>query len=247
MQFHPIAMQCEAAPAHQFQTPVGNHCGPSTPCMVVSDVILYRDGVAAGLARLGRFQSLVSCGLGDAVANACLIAASVVFLDISRNAALGVARQLNSLNPMRPIIGFGIGDHDEAIACAEAGISAFVGAEGTIDDLDHAARLALEGQLICSPILAAKLVHRLAALSEAHAATPIGLTRRETEIAGLVDSGLSNKEIGQALRISPATVKNHVHMILEKLHIHRRAGIGRLLANHGAPAASVLPRSGLER
>jgi two-component system nitrate/nitrite response regulator NarL len=34
--------------------------------------------------------------------------------------------------------------------------------------------------------------------------------------------GMSNKEIGRALRIGDSTVKNHVHNILEKLQVHRR-------------------------
>ena len=35
--------------------------------------------------------------------------------------------------------------------------------------------------------------------------------------------GRSNKEIARQLGISAATVKNQVHNILEKLHVHRRA------------------------
>jgi two-component system, NarL family, nitrate/nitrite response regulator NarL len=55
------------------------------------------------------------------------------------------------------------------------------------------------------------------------------LTERENEIAGLVRQGLSNKEIAQRLRISPATVKNHVHNILEKLELTSRGAIGNQL------------------
>lgn len=49
------------------------------------------------------------------------------------------------------------------------------------------------------------------------------LTRREREIAALMQQDLSNKEIAIRLRIEVATVKNHVHSVLEKLNIHRRA------------------------
>jgi FixJ family two-component response regulator len=34
---------------------------------------------------------------------------------------------------------------------------------------------------------------------------------------------MSNKEIAIDLHIGPATVKNHVHSILSKLEVHRRA------------------------
>jgi DNA-binding CsgD family transcriptional regulator len=46
---------------------------------------------------------------------------------------------------------------------------------------------------------------------------------REREIVSLIDDGLSNKEIGHRLHIEVATVKNHVHSILEKLHVTTRA------------------------
>ena len=40
---------------------------------------------------------------------------------------------------------------------------------------------------------------------------------------GLIDGGLSNKEIAVRLGIEVATVKNHVHRILEKLKVPHRA------------------------
>ena len=56
------------------------------------------------------------------------------------------------------------------------------------------------------------------------------LTPREREIAALVACNLPNKEIARRLRLGPATVKNHVHNILQKLNIHRRGDIaGRRL------------------
>jgi len=48
------------------------------------------------------------------------------------------------------------------------------------------------------------------------------LTRREREIVRLIGDGLSNKEIARSLQIELATVKNHVHNVLEKLHVGSR-------------------------
>jgi DNA-binding CsgD family transcriptional regulator len=48
------------------------------------------------------------------------------------------------------------------------------------------------------------------------------LTRREGEILGWVASGLQNKEVAQKLGISLATVRNHIHNILEKLQVHSK-------------------------
>ena len=48
------------------------------------------------------------------------------------------------------------------------------------------------------------------------------LTAREREIAPLLERGLSNKEIASQLHIEVATVKNHVHNLLEKLQVGSR-------------------------
>ena len=45
---------------------------------------------------------------------------------------------------------------------------------------------------------------------------------REHQILQLVDQSMSNKQIARHLGIEVATAKNHVHNILQKLHVHRR-------------------------
>jgi DNA-binding NarL/FixJ family response regulator len=50
----------------------------------------------------------------------------------------------------------------------------------------------------------------------------VPLSRRELQVAHLIDCGLTNKQIGRELGIEPATVKNHVHNMCEKLQVHRR-------------------------
>lgn len=51
---------------------------------------------------------------------------------------------------------------------------------------------------------------------------PVPLTRRQLEILRRIALGLQNKEIAQALGLSPATVRNHVHNVLEKLAVHSK-------------------------
>jgi transcriptional regulator EpsA len=52
---------------------------------------------------------------------------------------------------------------------------------------------------------------------------PSVLTGREIEILHWVSEGKSNHQIGDALRISPLTVKNHIQNILKKLEVQNRA------------------------
>jgi DNA-binding NarL/FixJ family response regulator len=65
------------------------------------------------------------------------------------------------------------------------------------------------------------------------------LTRRQTEIAYLLERGLTNKEIANKLNISPATVKNHVHAILGKLEVDRRSKVAAYLRSRPALVVST--------
>jgi DNA-binding NarL/FixJ family response regulator len=49
-----------------------------------------------------------------------------------------------------------------------------------------------------------------------------GLSHREREILALVATGLTNKEVANALQISQFTVRNHLNHITEKLQVTDR-------------------------
>ena len=48
---------------------------------------------------------------------------------------------------------------------------------------------------------------------------------RETEVLNLLSDGLSNKDIARRLRIGLSTAKTHVHNLLAKLGLQRRADV----------------------
>ncbi len=197
--------------------------------IVISDVLLHREGVAAALNVSPPIRVLATGSAAAAVGLARAHRPRAVLIDVPGRAALALVPALRGVAPDLALIGFGIGDDELGLACAEAGLTGFVGRDGTLADLADAVRRALAGELGCSPQLAALMCRRLAVL----AGRPAGasLSPREREVAGLVAEGLSNKEIAQQLSIGPATVKNHVHNILDKLALRRRSAIaGRLLA-----------------
>jgi len=111
------------------------------------------------------------------------------------------------------------------LLCAEAGAAGYVPCDGTIDNLVDTIHSVARGELLCSPRIAATLFRAL------HVRVPkpdadrlaLTLTAREREIAPLIDRGLSNKEIAAHLRIEAATVKNHVHNLLESFRSRRAA------------------------
>ncbi len=64
------------------------------------------------------------------------------------------------------------------------------------------------------------------------------LSERETQVAHRVAQGLTNKEIGAELHVSPKTVEKHLARVFDKLGIRSRAAVGAALGRASAlPAA----------
>ena len=110
------------------------------------------------------------------------------------------------------------------MSCAAAGFSGYVTREASVDDLLRAIRDVRDGGITCSPHIAAAMFNQLSTLLNkpdlADRRSP--LTAREQQVLTLSNEGWSNKEIASRLQISPSTVKNHIHSILQKLHVERR-------------------------
>jgi two-component system, NarL family, nitrate/nitrite response regulator NarL len=204
------------------------HISPAVPRVyIVSDVRLYREGLLSSLIAQGGLEVLGAGCSGDALSAISALRPEVLLLDIAARGSLGTPRRAQQVHPTLRVVAFAVAEADDnVLACAEAGISGYVTQDGSAADLVAAVLGALRGELICSPRTAALLFGRLATLSAGR--TPAAdsvLTPREREIAALVACNLPNKEIARRLRLGPATIKNHVHSILQKLNIHRRTDI----------------------
>jgi DNA-binding NarL/FixJ family response regulator len=62
------------------------------------------------------------------------------------------------------------------------------------------------------------------------------LTPQELHVAQLAAGGLSNREIGQRLYLSPRTVSSHLCRIFPKLGVTSRSGLSAMMAATAAPA-----------
>ena len=218
-------------------------CGAIRPrIFILSSIKLCREGLALSLSQRPELEVIGDAALSaEALALLVRAAPAAVLLDFATPGALNLPKELNRLTPGIKVIAFAVSDIDnELIACAEAGIAGFVTQDGSIDDLLASIRNALRGEVICSPRVTGLLFKRMAALSDAAPALygKSVLTRREREIIELVNEGRSNKEIARSLRIASATVKNHVHNILEKLQVRRRGEAAARL-RHIAPADNL--------
>ena len=118
----------------------------------------------------------------------------------------------------------------ELVACAEAAIVGYVTRDHSSAELRAVVASVARGEVVCPPRIAAMLLRRVAALAGGPDSNlgQTHLSHREREIVRLIGRGLSNKEIARDLGVEIATVKNHVHNILNKLRVHRRSDAAAL-------------------
>ena len=193
---------------------------------VIADVRMYRDGLAAALRNEDGLEVAGAFAQPPDALEA--LAPDVVLFDVSRPQALGTVRGLVGRMPTAKVVVVAMPEREgDLLAYAEAGVSGYVTCEQSIEDVVGAVQAVARGEMICTPRMAATLVRHVATLAAGLADRPRrgeqALTRRELEIVGLIDRGMSNKQIARALHIEVATVKNHVHNILEKLGARSRA------------------------
>lgn len=198
-----------------------------TAVLVFARVRLYRDGLAEVFeAEPGMRVVGTAAELGDALAKIATLDPDVLVIDASFPNSLSAVRAIASAQPRPAIVAVAIPDVPEGvIAFAEVGATGYVTRDASAADLVNAVQHAANGEILCPPRIVGTLFRRLALLaSERVPAPPLQrLTRREREVALLLGEGLSNREIANRLRIEVATVKHHVHNILEKLEVSRRS------------------------
>lgn len=204
--------------------------GPAPPVSVLLliEVCLYREGLANELARCSSVSVVASAGdVTTALNHARELQPQVILVGPQVEQRQALIRQLAMVSPRTRVVALGVREvEQEVLPCAEAGMAGYVARDATIEDLVVSIECAARGELRCPPRIAASLFHRIGTLSETQRRPAPLLTRREEEIARLIDQGLSNKQIAKRLRIEVSTVKNHVHSLLKKLQATRRTAIG---------------------
>lgn len=204
--------------------------GGSTPplrVLLIVRVRLYREGLERALA--GADDVVVVGSAADLSEGIALVRATrpeAAILDVVEPGTRRAIRRLAAAVPTVPIVALAVDDNaTEALALVEAGAGGYVSRDASLSDLIGTVVSTARGEMRCNPRMAAALARRLQVLAaDAEPPPPTAsLTAREREILALIDDGLANKEIARRLHIELPTVKNHVHHILEKLGVRRRA------------------------
>lgn len=171
---------------------------------------------------IGRFNNAQ-----DAIKNIPLLKPDVVLMDINLGIGESGIDCVNELKPIMPSTNFLMctvyEDDDKIFEALKAGASGYILKKTTPTKLLEAIKELNEGGAPMSNQIARKVV----SLFQQKINIPtdkeqFGLSKREEEILGYVSKGMSYKEIGLELYISPETVKKHVFHVYEKLHVTNR-------------------------
>lgn len=203
--------------------------------VIVDDHPLAREGVKAILAADG-FEVIGEAASGEgAIDCASKLHPDLVLMDIRLNGpmdGLAAAAELKALLPDTRILMLTLHDEADYIRAAlSAGATGYVLKDASREELRDAVTRVLAGQIAVPVHL---MTRAMVQPARAHQPNLGRLTGREREVLDLVASGLTNKGIGRALGISPATAKAHVERIIAKLGVADRTQAAVLAAKLGA-------------
>jgi two-component system response regulator DesR len=104
----------------------------------------------------------------------------------------------------------------------EAGVHGYLLKDQPSEQLAAAVRQVAQGQRVIAPELA-----------QAAWSAPTPLSERERAVLALAERGESNKEIAEALALSPGTVRNYLHEAAQKLGAANRIEATRIARANG--------------
>ena len=222
----------------------------ATTVLLVDDHDVFRSGLRELLEEEGLVVVAEASSGEDAVGLAAGLQPRVCLLDVRLGEGIdGVetARRLRASAPATRVLMLTASVDAQLLRAAlQAGASGFVLKEAYATDVTLAVRAAARGEAYLSPRAARILVASVAGEGQASADgedaperrfRPAGaadgagatddpsstqLTERDLAVLRLLAQGRENAQIAEALFLSPATVKNRVAMILEKLGLDNR-------------------------
>src|SRR3990172_1271443 len=194
--------------------------------ILVDDQLLFRRGLRALLDEEDDFEVVGEANDGrEAIELARATRPDAVLMDINMPVLNGVeaTRIIKAERPETKVVALTVSDEDQDLFEAiKAGAQGYLLKDLRPEELFEMLRGVMRGETPISPAVAGKLLNefRKRPWHEPSETAGWDLTARELEVLQLVAEGLGNAEIASRLFIVEGTVKNHLHNILEKLHLH---------------------------
>lgn len=207
--------------------------------LLADDHPVVREGLRGMLATEPDIDVVAEARSGiEAAAMAAASGPDVILMDLRMPDGDGVdaiGRLRADGNAARIIVLTTYDTDSDIIRAVEAGATGYLLKDTPRADLVQAIRAAARGETVLAPVVAGRLVARVARGGP----PPEALSARETEVLALVARGLTNAAIGRALFVSEATVKTHLTRACTKLGV-----AGRTAAVTKAIQIGALPPPG---
>lgn len=196
-----------------------------TRIVVTIETRIYREGITQLLDNYADFEVIsATSNVAETFELCSTVSPQILLLDATLPDSLSSIRRIREDFPDIKIILMSMqACRNEMARFAGEGVQEFVTREDSIDDLYQTIRAAMKNGFWCSSRVAKILLNQeLTPPQMTNLPTDSPLTRQQVNVLELLESGISNKEIARRLHIETATVKNHVHNILQKLQVNSR-------------------------
>ncbi|HBY99386.1 MAG TPA: DNA-binding response regulator [Chloroflexi bacterium] len=194
--------------------------------LIVDDHVVVRRGLQTFFGTEPGLEVVGEAGNGrEAVVQAERLHPDVVLMDLVMPEMDGIAAtaEIKKRVPEVEIIALTSFIEDEKVfAALKAGATGYLLKDADPDDVVRAIEAAHAGEVQLDPRVAKRLMQEFTTPPVPAPEDPDALTDREIEVLRLIAQGLSNKEIGDRLVVSPATAKTHVSNILSKIGLASR-------------------------
>jgi len=203
--------------------------------VLAEDQPLVRAGVRKVLEAEADFTVVAEADDGDHLLRVLReVEADVVVLDLNMPGRDGfeALREIRAAGTRLKVLVLSLHADPQYVGRAvRDGADGYLLKDTAVQDLPRAVREVVEGRPYYSPRAQQALTEALRSGAEAEAYTL--LTPRELEVLKRVAEGLSSKEIGASLNISPRTVETHRASIMRKLSLRSVADVTRFAIEKG--------------
>ena len=207
--------------------------------MLVDDHALVRSAVRQAIAGPDLEVVAEAASAEEALRIALEVRPDVLVLDIDLPGmtGLGLLRELAPRLPDTKIVMLTVSTSQrDLMEAVHLGAAGYLTKDLEPDALARTIRAVVDGDLAMPRRLAAHVIRALSAGGRAPAASGDAfesLSSREEEVLQLLSRGLTDREIAEALTISPRTVETHVSNLLHKLGVRNRAEAARRYSTRG--------------
>jgi DNA-binding NarL/FixJ family response regulator len=208
--------------------------------MIVEDHVIMREGLISLLAKQPDFEVVGEAGtVAQAISMSRELKPDLILMDfgLPDGTGLDATREILAESPDTNIVFLTVHEADDDLfAAIRSGAKGYLLKNIAVSKMVNALRGMARGEAPISREMTSLLMTEFA-----RTRSPIQmelqpeqlLTKREREVLAEVTTGASNKEIAERLFISPNTVKNHIHNMLEKLGLKNRHELSSFAAKWG--------------